>query len=351
MLFGIAAVGVPILIHLLNRRKFVRIRWAAMRFLRASIERNRRRMRIEDLLLLLVRCALVILLALVLARPVLKTARANLLGRSAITAVIVLDNSYSMSATDGVSSSFDLAKRAAQQVIDSVPGGSSVAIWTCSDDVRQLIPEPTMEMNLARSAVRDATLSDRGSDVLPAVRSAVELLKRRGGSNKEIYLITDGQQSSWKHLDEVRRQLQNTKDEIRLRVIVAGRPESRNLCIGELIQASGIAAVDRPLRFQIEVRNTGQIEARDVRVALYVDTGLASRVPGPEADHRNPEPGIRNPPVVDGMIDVIEPGKSKTISVFAKLSGEGWHTVTAAIDHDRLPADDARTIAVRAVER
>ena len=49
---GVLAVGVPILIHLLNRRKFERVVWAAMRFLRVSVEQNQRRIRIEDMLLL-----------------------------------------------------------------------------------------------------------------------------------------------------------------------------------------------------------------------------------------------------------------------------------------------------------
>src|SRR4051812_47251075 len=109
MLLGLAAIAVPIVIHLLNNRRVQRMRWAAMRFLRASVERNKRRLRIEDILLLVVRCAIVALLALALARPVLKSARASLLGRNAVTAVIVIDQSYSMSATDGVTSRFDLA--------------------------------------------------------------------------------------------------------------------------------------------------------------------------------------------------------------------------------------------------
>ena len=54
----------------------------------ASIERNRRRLRIEDLLLLIVRCAIVGLIALVVARPVLRSASASLLGRSSVTAVV-----------------------------------------------------------------------------------------------------------------------------------------------------------------------------------------------------------------------------------------------------------------------
>ena len=69
MLFGLAAVSVPIIIHLLNRRKFQKVVWAAMKFLQISVEQNQRRMRVEDMILLALRCLLLALLALALARP------------------------------------------------------------------------------------------------------------------------------------------------------------------------------------------------------------------------------------------------------------------------------------------
>ena len=63
MLFGLTAVSVPIIIHLLNRRRFQKVVWAAMRFLKLSVEQNQRRMQIEDLILLLLRCLLLGLIA------------------------------------------------------------------------------------------------------------------------------------------------------------------------------------------------------------------------------------------------------------------------------------------------
>jgi len=62
-------MAVPILIHLLARRRFRRIRWAAMDFLLDAERRNRRRMRLEEWILLLLRCLAVLLLALLVARP------------------------------------------------------------------------------------------------------------------------------------------------------------------------------------------------------------------------------------------------------------------------------------------
>src|SRR6185436_3224728 len=69
MLWGAALVAAPLLIHLLNRRRFVVVPFAAMRFLQAAFARRRRRLRLESLLLLLLRCLLVLLAALAMALP------------------------------------------------------------------------------------------------------------------------------------------------------------------------------------------------------------------------------------------------------------------------------------------
>src|SRR5688500_13251905 len=95
MLFGLAAVAAPILIHLLNRRRVQKVVWAAMRFLKASIEQNQRRMRLEDWILLALRCALLAVLALALARPSFESV-GSVLGTSKSTVVMLIDNSYSM---------------------------------------------------------------------------------------------------------------------------------------------------------------------------------------------------------------------------------------------------------------
>src|SRR5215470_3675378 len=90
---GIGAISAPIIIHLINRMRFRRIRWAAMEFLLKSQKRNRRRLIIEQLILLALRCALVALAGLLVARFV-----GGFLGAETPTAhFVVLDDSLSQS--------------------------------------------------------------------------------------------------------------------------------------------------------------------------------------------------------------------------------------------------------------
>src|SRR5436853_1539519 len=93
MLFGTAAVSVPIIIHLFFKSRFRTVPWAAMKFLLTSIEQTSRRLKFQELLLLALRCLLLAALALAMARPVMSVAKGT--GRGdAVDAVFVMDTSY-----------------------------------------------------------------------------------------------------------------------------------------------------------------------------------------------------------------------------------------------------------------
>ncbi|MEK6234661.1 MAG: BatA domain-containing protein, partial [Planctomycetales bacterium] len=113
MLFlgGSLLIASPIIIHLLNKRRFRTVDWAAMDFLIQADKRNRKRIRLENLLLLLLRCLLVLLIALLVARP-FRTLQATdgLLGSARFERVILLDDSFSMAARREGGSSLDAAK-------------------------------------------------------------------------------------------------------------------------------------------------------------------------------------------------------------------------------------------------
>jgi hypothetical protein len=83
---------IPLLIHLLNKRKVVTVRWGAMHLLHEVIRQKKRKMKIEQLLLLVTRVAVPIILALCLARPVLTALRSLGMGSSSL--IVILDDSF-----------------------------------------------------------------------------------------------------------------------------------------------------------------------------------------------------------------------------------------------------------------
>ena len=155
LLFGLAAVSVPILIHLLNRRKFQKVVWGAMRFLQTSVERNQRRMRMEDLILLALRCLLVALLALALARPARPSPSAPRRPRKS-PALFYWTILSAWGASDGAATRFDKGPPNGGTALDSLPPGSAAAVFLASDIVpardsgADLRPEPRPQKPFAK---------------------------------------------------------------------------------------------------------------------------------------------------------------------------------------------------------
>ena len=129
---GAVAAAAPIVIHLLNRRRYRRMEWAAMRFVLASHRRNRRRLRFEEFLLLVLRCLLVLLIAWAVARP--QSSR-RLLGaaRGTVDHCFVLDDSASMGARRGSRSPMAAARVDLAGHIEPMRPQDQLAIYRTSD--------------------------------------------------------------------------------------------------------------------------------------------------------------------------------------------------------------------------
>ena len=287
MLAGIAAVSVPIIIHLLNRRKFKTITWAAMKFVKLSVDQNQRRMRIEDLILLLIRCALVALLALALARPASKDTVSDALGQTKVTAFLILDNSYSMDLQGrNGKNTFEEARSAAQETLKALPSGSAVGVLLASDIVQGVIDEPTYDLNQAEQAIKDAKVGHHATDLYPAVEYAVKALKPlQTAQPKEVYVITDGQASGWRQNSEIQQLIADNQGSINFYVLRVGEDDFQaNLAVSKMDISSGLTPINHPLRFEVEIANHGVNERQDVTVDLFVNDEESPRDQVIEAD-------------------------------------------------------------------
>src|SRR5439155_599665 len=115
LIWGTLLGSIPLIIHLLNRRRFRRVEWAPMHYLKLTVRRNRRRLQIEQLLLLLVRIALPVLLFIFLARPVLHPTGLErwAFGGGRSSQVVVIDDSLSMGYASAGPSAFQRAREVA----------------------------------------------------------------------------------------------------------------------------------------------------------------------------------------------------------------------------------------------
>lgn len=335
MLFGMVALAIPIIVHLLNRRRFKKLPWAAMRFLQVSLERNQRRMKVEDWILLLLRLAIVALLALALARPAAAWLDSQSLG-SKIASSVIIDSSGSMARKDqGTEKTrFELAREFGSEAITALPRGSAASVIFAANSTGSGITEPTHDLVRAGKIIsgdNSANLTNRGSDLMPAVKAALASLENRSAAQKELVLITDGDANAWNQFESIIRLLEGSPRDIRTVIALVGKKPGENLAITRLVQKTPVTAVGQPVRLAVEVSNFGSIDADDIPVQLI----------------------INGDPFGDPVeIESLPPGEARTLTLFARLPSPGLHQLGVSIPgNDASPADDSRVLVVRAIER
>ena len=207
---GLALIGIPILIHILNRRRYKTVNWAAMEFLLRALKKNRRRLKFEQWLLLAVRCLLLFLAAAALARPfgcAEQSTIASIAGSRSGLHVFVIDNSYSMgyeADRPDARTHLDQAKRLAKQMIDRLSsGGEAIAIVTAARPSQAVIAAPSYDLNAAKSAIDRIEQTASGTDLVGALQKALVIGKGETQQpRKHLYLMTDGTRSAFERSGE-----------------------------------------------------------------------------------------------------------------------------------------------------
>lgn len=179
---GIACVAIPILIHLLMRRRRKPVMWGAMRFLLEAYRRQRRRLMLEQWLLLAARCLLVLLLGLAIARPLLRGLGPAPGGR---TVYLLIDNGLASTATatrggaaddNALSRHKAAAERVLAQLATGAAGGAEVgdrvALITMGGPADPIVVPPSGDIDAVRRLVASVTPTDSRTDVAGALAIA-----------------------------------------------------------------------------------------------------------------------------------------------------------------------------------
>lgn len=340
ILVGFVALGsIPIIIHLLNRSRFKIVQWAAMEFLLRTLQKNSRRIQFRDLILMLLRTAAIVLVALAMARPTLAPGKLIGLagaGAGVVTAVVVVDHSLSMATRDVNDSRFEIAQRTAKAIIDQLPRGSAATVVNMSDIASAEVVEPTRDLAFLSESLTRSQVSDGGTSLLAGMQAAWQIIKDLPPEGREIHLVTDLQARGWPKPDDrawvdLKQQLTAARD---LRIFVAdvGAPAPANVSVENLAFADDLVGTDGPSTLIVSLRNHAPTPAGNVAVELLVDDGKGGELR----------------PVANAVVDSLV-GATQVRLATGFASG-GRHRVEVRIGPDALLADNARRLIVDVVD-
>ncbi|MHC4547999.1 MAG: BatA domain-containing protein [Planctomycetota bacterium] len=272
ILGGLALAGLPIIIHILNRRRFKTLEWAAMDFLLKAAVRNRRRVRLENLLLLALRTLLVICLVLLVARPFTERqdALAALFGSAGTTErVILLDDSHSMRAGQGNRAAFDSAKQLIKRLVTRLHDERS------SDRVTIVLgSRPRQgEEGFARVAVASAQyrkmlqsidrlrVSDGAFGLVDAVAAISEMFQEKE-ARVVLHVVSDFRRRDWAEADgslqrDVSEALRRFTERGEVRFLDVGSPPVQNVGVIDLKPVDRAVIAGVPATFVATVKNHG----------------------------------------------------------------------------------------------
>lgn len=216
VLIGLVAVLIPPLIHLLNRRRYDVVDWGAMQFLEVS-ETTRRRLFIEELILMLLRMTLIAILVLAIAGPWMEWSGSSgrsggsPLGRSPRDVVLLLDGSGSMGLEveekdlkdrdgDGITTLRDKSLQWAEKFVEQLPAGSGIAVVQAGEAALPIIPtlisDKQTVLNLLKEKQRLPSIGGTADWPL-AMRRAADVLQRSGRAQRDVVLVSDQQKHGW----------------------------------------------------------------------------------------------------------------------------------------------------------
>jgi aerotolerance regulator-like protein len=266
-------IAAPIIIHLLNRIRYRRVKWAAMEFLLTSERRAVRRAKLQQLLLMALRMLLLAMALGALLQPIFRGRLAALLGGSRQVAIMI-DGSASMSAT-GTSQGdrFRASVKLACDGLESVGKETKAIGAVFSEDIDWKLDKPLASVKYVKDMFQSEERTDGSGNVPNAIRSAAQklALEDRGGL---IWILTDMQETSWHTTDTgawegVRAALAAAGDP-RILVTQVGAKPRFNLAIeGVEMRPSVVVAGDTPSLY-VRVRRYGQV-AEAPRVVAEVD--------------------------------------------------------------------------------
>ncbi len=358
LLAGFAFVAVPLLVHLINMLRHRRRRWAAMDFLLASYRKQKKWLRLRQLLLLLTRLAVAAVLIAMLCGWTGGRQLLGILGGQTTHHIVILDDSYSMgdASGGGEATAYQRAVQALEQLTQRLAadqGNHQLTVMRASraalavrggNEAGDAAADLSAQTVLADGNLIARVMATRASpvrtDLVAALDLAGELAAATDADQRYVYVASDFRQRDWEASERLAESMRAfSDDDVGVRMIdCAARPE-RNLAITDLAPVQDVWVAGVPVVVRATVKNYSTTAVNNLTLACRVIRY------GDEAATIDPSRRVSG--TVESLpglvIESLAPGGEITKSFQVFINQTGTHAIEVELPSDALAVDNVRT--------
>lgn len=258
LLWALALLLIPIIIHLFYFRRFKKVYFSNVRFLKEIKQETSSRNKIKNLLILLMRLLAIASLIFAFAQPFLSSDKAVKSGTKGLT--IYIDNSFSMSAEADDEPLLQRAKKKAIEIVEAYNETDKIQILTSDFEGKH---QRFVSQEEARGLIDEIEKSPATRSLDRVIDRSKQAMKTEAFDNKYVYLISDFQKNIAKDI--------KNDTLLNINLIPLQAIKESNVSIDTVYLESGVAILNQANEMSIRLRNHGEEKAENIRLSLNLD--------------------------------------------------------------------------------
>jgi hypothetical protein len=316
---GLFAAAIPIVLHFLNLRKLKVIEFSSLKFLKELQKTKIRRLKLKQIILLILRTSAIVFVVISLARPAIEGTIPGFGNYSKTSVVIIVDNSFSMDLSDESGNRFTQARNAAMSILNTLKEGDEATIIEMANTEQSNNSQLSRNFENLKEHLTKIKIMYQTANVEKALRLAVSKLKNASNLNKEIFIISDAQNNIF--LRSVRDSFKISEPPVIYFVKVGSEEKNSivNVSVDSINVLNRIFQYDKSVEAEVSITNSSNKDLNGLALSMFFNKSR----------------------VAQRSID-LPAGQSRKIEISATPQQYGLIRAMVQIEDDALNLDNQR---------
>ncbi|MBI5401882.1 MAG: BatA domain-containing protein [Ignavibacteriae bacterium] len=310
LLFGLFAVAIPILLHLFNLQKVRKMEFSTLMFLKEIQKSKLRRIRIKQILLLILRICIIVFIVLAFSNPVYKGYLAGNNPDIRKCGIFLLDNSFSMSIKDDKGSSYEQAKNSLKNILSLYNSGDKLFLIT-SSHLKSFEKDELKDAQSLLDSVSKLELTSVRFDASGLMKYVKEIIGKNNFPLYEVFILSDNQKTNYKSESKSEKLFEDNGKNIRFYNIDIGKRTANNISIEKAEVKSRIPELNKEIKISVAVKNHNNFNCLNKQINLFIDDKKAAETVIDIASGERKDVSLSFRPLrkgsISGYVELLQP--------------------------------------------